>query len=104
YYCLVHSHLHHERRSTPAGGPTMYRFLLLAAILSITAPLRAGEPAKPRLDKYGDPLPEGAVHRLGAVRFRHGEDPARVVYSSNGRYLASVGEDGLRVWTAQGKE
>jgi WD40 repeat protein len=54
-----------------------------------------------RFDRYGDPLPSGAVRRLGTVRLRGGHAP---VFSSDGKLLASCGWGGLYIWdTATGK-
>jgi WD40 repeat protein len=75
-------------------------FVLLAR------PTRA-EP--PRTDDYGDPLPPGAVARLGTVRLRHvvrdGSGAACVVFSPDGKTLVSGGDVGLRAWdVATGKD
>jgi len=58
-----------------------------------------------RLDKRGDPLPRGALARIGTLRFRHtGLGP--ISFSPNGKVLASGGGDGkIRFWDpATGKE
>jgi WD40 repeat protein len=63
---------------------------------------RADTPA--RVDRYGDPLPPGAIARLGTIRLR---DPAvlhALVFSPDGKSLASAAGS-VRVWeTATGRE
>jgi WD40 repeat protein len=43
-------------------------------------------------DQYGDPLPDGALARLGSVRLRH-VGTHQVVFSADGKSLLSTGED-----------
>ena len=43
---------------------------------------------KPRLDLYGDPLPEGAVARMGTVRYRLPDAAKAVAFSPDGRCVA----------------
>ena len=51
-----------------------------------------------RLDRYGDPLPPGAVARLGTVRLRH-QGLSALVVSKDGKRVISGGSDGfLCVW------
>jgi WD40 repeat protein len=66
--------------------------LLVAGLAGIGPPaLRAqstGIVPKPRLDLYGDPLPDGAISRFGTVRFRNlGDSPIAV--SPDGRHFAT---------------
>lgn len=60
---------------------------------------------RPKTDRYGDPLPPGAVLRLGTVKFRQDSPIFRIAYTPDGRYLITDGKDSiLRVWkTADGK-
>jgi WD40 repeat protein len=72
-----------------------------AALLILGSPLAAGgkPPATPRAapqqqphrDLYGDPLPAGALARLGTVRFRYAATSA--AYSPDGKILAAGGAD-----------
>jgi WD40 repeat protein len=60
-----------------------------------------------RTDRFGDPLPPGAVARLGTARLRQGEPVTALVFSSDGKILASGGRDEgiVRLWdAASGRE
>jgi WD40 repeat protein len=55
-------------------------------------------------DPLEDPLPEGALARLGTTRFRTGGTVRWLTLSRDGKRLVSVGGNGLFVWdTATGK-
>jgi WD40 repeat protein len=82
--------------------PYSFRFASVCLFLGVVAvlPLPA---APPRNDCHGDPLPEGAVARLGTNRLRHNDGVYRVVYSPDGKLLASLSRDRtIRVWEAAG--
>jgi len=76
--------------------------------LSMRAEPAPAAPAKPlaRIDDFGDRLPDGALFRLGPVRFRHGQQIRRLAFLPGGRLLASIADDDtLRLWeVATGKE
>jgi RNA polymerase sigma factor (sigma-70 family) len=69
-------------------------------------PEQAAESPPARLDANGDPLPPGALTRLGTVRFRHSQAVNVVGFTANDRVVASASRDGtLRLWeAATGKE
>jgi RNA polymerase sigma factor (sigma-70 family) len=57
---------------------------------SATPPL-AAEATGPRRDRLGDPLPDGAIARLGNTRFSHSWYAAAAVWSADGKFLACTG-------------
>jgi WD40 repeat protein len=71
---------------------------------------RVSEKKQPRLDVYGEPLPEGAVARMGTIQFRHppshlplfydlsGGPTMGVAFSPNGQVIATSLWKRLRLW------
>jgi hypothetical protein len=79
--------------------------VLLGMVQTTVAQPPKGNPKQPRVDQYGDPLPSGAVARLGTGRLCQ----ARVVFmafSHDDQALATVNQYGvLQVWEVDtGKE
>jgi RNA polymerase sigma factor (sigma-70 family) len=66
------------------------------------------KPAAPqvRRDRHGDALPDGAIARLGTVRWRHGFFVYALAYSPDGKKIAAVGVGrAITLWdSATGKE
>ncbi len=58
--------------------------------------------SRPR-DCQGDPLPDGAIVRLGTTRFRHDDHVEFVAYLPGGKRLLSFGNEGaFRIWELPG--
>ncbi len=74
--------------------------------------VHAQTPAQPKTDSLGDPLPDGAIARLGTLRFQHTPASGRVienaVLSPDGTKVVSLTTNssvGIRLWEAEsGKE
>src|ERR1700722_3516832 len=94
-----------------------YRLLFAALfVFSIHESVRGAPPrgkdSQPKcFDLYGDPLPEGAISRLGTVKeiypssSGHNGAVSTLGWSPDGKTVASAGDNTIRLWEAEtGKE
>jgi RNA polymerase sigma factor (sigma-70 family) len=69
------------------------------------------EKKPPRVDLYGEPLPQGAIARMGTIQFRHPPSnsrskdfaespPTGVAFSPDGQVIATRSWEWLRLWNA----
>jgi WD40 repeat protein len=66
-------------------------------LFAVLHPAQGEPPHNPkdsRADAYGDPLPAGAIMRMGTIRFRAGEWMSGLALAPDGKLLASLGKDG----------
>ncbi|MCZ6690371.1 MAG: WD40 repeat domain-containing protein [Planctomycetota bacterium] len=69
--------------------------MLVGLLLLPTARAQeARQKERPRVDRYGDPLPPGAIGRLGSLRFRTGGQVRAMDLSADGKLLVTSGQTG----------
>jgi RNA polymerase sigma factor (sigma-70 family) len=99
----------------------LWAVLMLALAVPVTAagagllfgpwpqPPESGPPVvenvKPKTDLFGDPLPDGAVARIGTTRLAHNQPIGSLSFSADGKRLASSDWGEVRLWdVATGRE
>ena len=65
------------------------------SVVDTTTIAAEGKDSNPRTDRFGDPLPDGAVARLGTVRWRYPRPAELVPFIENGKQLLVCCGDGL---------
>ncbi len=88
------------RPTAAALGLAIILAVITGTLIAFERPDDQEPPARQvGMDLFGDPLPHGAVARLGTTRLRHGGLSPALVFANEGKVLISSNEDNtLRVW------
>ena len=106
-----------QRWRSAVAGRSLLRLLAIAAIVPgqqavspevfAQAPPSGTGTGRARTDVYGDPLPAGAIARMGTMRFWTGLDIRSICFAPDGKTLASRSMGylamGTAVWEANGR-
>src|SRR5262249_32935926 len=77
------------------------RRLVVGLLLYLAVVKNVGRGDEPRTDRHGDPLPEGAVARLGSTRLLHDDWIRNLAFFPDGKSLmAATNEPFVRIWDA----
>jgi WD40 repeat protein len=76
------------------------QILAVCGLLLFLRPAADAGPRPVRVDEHGDPLPPGAVARLGTLRFRDDGWVRALAYAPDGKTLASAGWRHIHLWDA----
>jgi RNA polymerase sigma factor (sigma-70 family) len=94
-----------------SGTAVLVHGSLISAPAEATAPAEQKETVylqeRPRLDIHEDPLPAGAIARLGTVRWRPGNEVTALAFSPDGTKLASgpIYTNTIQIWNrADGRQ
>ena len=68
----------------------MHRRFAILLLLAFVLPALADG-----VDRYGDPLPGGAIARLGSIRFTHAASIDQFAFAADGKTIVFVGRDGV---------
>jgi WD40 repeat protein len=84
------------------GRTSMLFGMMALAAYTVAAPTHD----KTKTDQSGDPLPWGALARMGTLRWRHGEPVTYVAFTADGKAVLTASRDNvIRLWDrATGKE
>src|SRR5262245_20708370 len=77
---------------------TMLRSAMVLCLLPLAMALAGKDEKPPRTDLYGDPLPEGAIARLGTVRMRQRGIIHDLRFLPDGKRLICAANDAVRLW------
>src|SRR5262245_31580169 len=96
------------RRGAVPGVPTRARWPMarvggvVLLVVCLAAPASLPGDKAPRTDRHGDPLPEGALARVGSVRLRHASAVGGLAFSPDGKVIATGGYDeAMYLWDAR---
>lgn len=67
-------------------------------LMMLFCPCSVALAAEPKLDRFGDPLPEGAFARLGSLHLRHEEAVLTAAFTADGKTLAACDANGISFW------
>jgi RNA polymerase sigma factor (sigma-70 family) len=77
----------------PAAATVPWRPAAPEAVATLRPPTRPE-----RTDDHGDPLPEGALARLGTLRFRFANQLGRYPIAPDGKTMVVGADDGIHFW------